>query len=281
MSPRKAIAMVAALVLVLMFLAPTGPAPVEELRGPPEWVEGPPAPVAGAVTVPTRQSTLPWPYFDTATARFGRLAGMLQAGESYTVSGVWDGPPDGSVGGQRHCRLVPARAWYRLTLEGRSFWSCVPDDWVVWDAGRVPATPPWGVRVETAAVGTPASRVSFGAGTELVTLPAPGSPVYQVLEGSERLLATGRWQGWLRLEVHQRVVWAPAPGFWRRTRLGLWPVLFGDRPVRTCLPLVLFPPSRWSVCAVDRDGRFTDVFEREYDLLDPVFGRERDTRAVR
>ncbi len=43
---------------------------------------------------------------------------------------------------------------------------------------------------------------------------------------------------------------------------------------RSCEPIVLFPPASVALCPVDAQGRFTDEFERQYDKLDPVFGRE-------
>lgn len=42
---------------------------------------------------------------------------------------------------------------------------------------------------------------------------------------------------------------------------------------RSCDPVVMFPPPPHTLCPVNKAGRSLDLFEEEYDRLDPVFGR--------
>ena len=80
---------------------------------------------------------------------------------------------------------------------------------------------------------------------------------------------------WYRVEFRQKILWVEAGSghlivSWAgRLRLG------GAEAAgyRSCEPVVMFPPPPHTLCPVDETGRFLKLLEREYDRLDPVFGR--------
>ena len=99
-----------------------------------------------------------------------------------------------------------------------------------------------------------------------------------------RVPVTGVWEQagarWYRVDYQQALLWTPAQ---QPAQLSLRGWLRALNPPaaesvrsgwRSCEPLVLFPPPALAICAVTAQGRYVDEFERTYDKLDPVFGRE-------
>ena len=241
------------------------------------------APAAGTGTI----ARLPkaWLLYSQPPEVYGVPVWQAPAGTELAVTGRWHAPP-GLSGFQPWALMSEIWDWYRLTAHLPAWgqvhvWGQLPPDWV--QAGDdIPwVEPPWGEPWET---------VPYADG--LILVPPAATPlalhvcprtVCPILERPARGQAvpvTGRHQDaegqlWWRVEFRQTILWAEAgTGVLRRSRAGFR--RRGGRNaagVRSCEPVVMFPPPPHTLCPVNAAGRFVDEFERQYDGLDPIFGR--------
>ena len=178
-------------------------------------------------------------------------------------------------------------AWYRLTgaVEpwGRvHLWAQLPDDWIYGGPTAVPAVDPVpGIPWTTVphSLGHVAEPARGGT-LELRVCPDTACPVLGRPEDGQLVPVTGRLtdasgREWHRVEYRQQILWTPVDS----GRIRISPAgrlrRHGAQAAgyRSCEPVVMFPPPPHTLCPVNAQGRFLDLFEREYDWLDPVFGR--------
>ena len=239
-----------------------------------------------------------WEWYDRPAPIGGRFGGFLEVETPYRVAGPWTleetsrvSMPDGSY--QGWAVQVPGVRWLAVLLpDGVLGWVHTFESWAPgWEGlPALEATPrPRGTPYPSRFLGTQrnhAVRVREG-GSLYARLDdglreAPGNIVAVEEDGRVGVIGAlrrGRDEPrWLLVEYGQRLLWAADPGFFDRALRGWGPLLhaaFGNREARfrSCLPVVLFPPSSWSRCDAGMDGRMADRFERGYDRLDPVYGR--------
>ena len=239
-----------------------------------------------------------WILYSSPPELFGVPVLQAVGDTEWELTGRWTVDPARAMrmkGNQVWVLMGGIYTWYRLmgTVEpwGRVYvWAQLPDDWVYGDPAAVPAVEP--------VPGIPWTTVPHSLGH--VTEPARGATVLQLRAcpdtacpvlgrpGDGQLVpVTGRLTdasgvSWYRVEYRQQILWMPAAS--ARLRISLAGRLrrHGAQAVgyRSCEPVVMFPPPPHTLCPVGADGRFLDLFEREYDWLDPVFGRLPASGAV-
>ena len=206
----------------------------------------------------------------------------------WEVTGRWR-PPRRPEGHQAWVQ-IDYRDWYRLNAEippygPVSVWGLLPGDWIASGArDEIPwAEPAWGEVWDSVPYSDGRVLVpSEGEALELRACPQAACPVLERPLRDQDVPVTGRYEGaggesWWRVEFRQTILWAQAgSGSVRMKFVGWWLLRAGlieGAGWRSCEPLVMFPPPPHTTCRVDRRGRYLDEFEREYDRLDPVFGR--------
>ena len=208
----------------------------------------------------------------------------------WDLTGRWTVDPGRAMqmkGNQVWVLMGGIYTWYRLTgtVEpwGRvHVWGQMPNNWVYGGPDTVPEVEP--------VPGTPWTTVPYSLGhvaesardatvLQLRACPAPACPVLGRPEAGQLVPVTGRLMDasgreWYRVEYRRQILWVPVDSV--RIRISLSGRLrrHGAQAAgyRSCEPVVMFPPPH-ALCPVGTDGRFLDLFEREYDWLDPVFGR--------
>lgn len=228
-----------------------------------------------------------WLFYTRPPEMYGTPVLWAAAGKEWEVTGRWTAEPGVLEGHQYWVLMGGVFTWYRLTADivpwGRvHLWGQLPDDWVHGDRTAVPTVEPsWGEPWET----VPYSRghvliVPADEQPALQVCPDPACPVLERPVRGQAVPVTGRFmndsgQLWYRVEFRQRILWVGADA----GRLAVsWEAYLprGDAEAagyRSCEPLVLYPPPPHTLCAVNGEGRFLDLLERERDRLDPVFGR--------
>lgn len=273
-------ARVCALLLLAMVLAACAGGAIPDVDGP--WPRLDPAP-AGPATGTVARLPKEWTFYSQPPEMFGVPVLRPSGGTEWEVTGRWTAAADLSG----HQGWLLKRDWYRLTGDvapwGRVvLWGQLPNDWIVGDRMAVPAvTPPWG---------KPWRTVPYSVG-HVLAVPADGTialhacpdSTCSVLERPVRDQAvpvTGQFTDgdgrlWYRVEFRQKILWAEA-GSGRLTVSWAGRLRRGGAEAagyRSCEPVVMFPPPPHTLCPVDETGRFLDLLEREYDRLDPIFGR--------
>ena len=239
-----------------------------------------------------------WTLYSSPPELFG-VPVLQQAadGTEWDLTGRWTVDRDRAMrmkGNQVWVLMGGIYTWYRLTgaVEpwGRMhLWAQLPDDWIYGGPATVPEVNP--------VPGIPWSTVPYSLGhvaeparggmLELRVCPDTACPVLGRPEDGQQVPVTGRLTAasgreWYRVEYRQQILWAPVDA--GRIRISLAGRLrrYGAQAAgyRSCEPVVMFPPPPHTLCPVGADGRFLDLFEREYDWLDPVFGRLPTSKTI-
>ena len=256
---------------------------IPEVAGPKPVIE--PAPDIAGEPVVSLLLPKPWLFYSRPPELYGTPVLRPEGGTTWRVTGRWRANADHLAGQQPWVLMGTINyTWYRLTAEvapwGRvHLWGQLPDEWVP-DREAVPNVVP--------VPGTPWRTVPHSRGhvlepvrgrLELRACPAADCPVLERPEDGQLVPVTGRLSAesgeWYRVEFRQQILWAEAAS-------GRLAVSWAGRlrrggaeaaGYRSCEPVVMFPPPPHTLCPVNAEGRFLDLFEREYDRLDPVFGR--------
>lgn len=244
----------------------------------PAWIQ------AGPATGTVARLPKEWTFYSQPPEKFGMPVLRPSGGTEWEVTGRWTAAAADLSG---HQGWLLKRDWYRLTGDVAPWghvvlWGQLPDDWIVGDRMAIPTvTPPWG---------RPWHTVPYSVG-HVLTVPADGTitlhacpdracPVLERPVRDQAVPVTGQFTDgegrlWYRVEFRQKILWAE-DGSGRLTVSWAGRLRRGDAEAagyRSCEPVVMFPPPPHTLCPVNKAGRFLDLFEREYDRLDPVFGR--------
>ena len=269
-----------ALILLAVVLAACSGGAIPEVDGP--WPRLDPAPV-GPATGTVAHLPKEWTFYSQPPEVFGVPVLRPSGGTEWEVTGRWTAAAADLSGRQG---WLLQRDWYRLTGDvapwGRVvLWGQLPGEWIEGDPKAVPTVePPWGESWRT----VPYSRghvlaVSADGQLALHACPDTDCPVLERPVRNQAVPVTGQFTDggrlWYRVEFRQKILWSEA-GSGRLTvswagRLGRGGAEAAG--YRSCEPVVMFPPPPHTLCPVNEAGRFLDLFEREYDRLDPVFGR--------
>ena len=230
-----------------------------------------------------------WTLYSHPAPRFGMPVMRTSEGETWEVTGRWH--PDPEPPGYQWWVIAPYNTWYRLRSHIQpgglvSVWSLLPDQWMT---GAVLDDIPW----VDAPWGQVWDVVPYSIGHYLVakedlplalhTCPQVECPVFY--QATTNVPVTGVFgretETWYRVDYKETQLWVQGTetqglSMSPRGRLRLLsnPAGLPSPGWRSCEPIVFFPPPPVALCPVDAQGRFTDEFERQYDKLDPVFGRE-------
>ena len=253
--------------------------------GPIPQLESAPA----AATQPVAILRLPksWDFYSNPPEQFGVPVLKPEGDTEWEVTGRWRAARR-PAGSQYWVLMGGIFTWYRLAADvepwGRvHLWGLVPDDWVHGDRTAVPTVEPsWGEPWRT----VPYSRGHVLAPLDdghlaLHACPDPACPVLERPVTDQTVPVTGRLtddagREWYRVEFRQTILWAEAgSGSLAQTEVVWLQLQSKAAGYRSCEPLVMFPPPPHTICLVDGDGRYLNDSEREYDDLDPVFGRLR------
>ncbi len=245
-------------------------------------LHGPEFPEVGSVIIVND-----WIFYSVPPEKYGVPILRAQAGTEWKVTGRWR--PSPPVSGNQWWVLTHYRDWYRLNAEVPpyglvSVWGQLPVAWLrEGQMEDVPwVEPPWGQVWNT--VPFSAGRVLVSSDDHLLDLhvcPDIACPIWEQPVSGDAVPVTGQYEAeeglrWWRVEFEQVILWVPvSQGSLHMTLLG-WARHVGltqGAGWRSCQPIVLFPPPPNTLCAVNHEGRLLDEFEREYDWLDPVFGR--------
>ena len=266
-----------------MWLAACAGSALPEVNGPlPRLDPAPAEPAKGVVAHLPKE----WILYSQPPATYGVPVLSVSGGTEWEVTGRWSAGPDVLEGQQYWVLMGPIWDWYRLSGDvvpwGRvALWGQLPPDWIAGDPVAAPRVePPWG---------EPWQAVPYSRG-HVLAVPADGQlalhacpetdcPVLERPVRNQAVPVTGQFTDggrlWYRVEFRQQVLWAEAAS-------GRLAVSWAGRlrrggaeaaGYRSCEPVVMFPPPPHTLCPVNAAGRFLDLFEREYDRLDPVFGR--------
>ena len=270
----------AGLTLAWLLLAACAAEAVPAVTGPlPELAAVQPALPGG----PAFKTPKAWALYSQPGPRFGAPVGWSNVGATLAVTGRWR--PDPELSGRQWG--PPYETWFRLNTDLPPWglvtvWSALPPQWL---PGRTAEEIPW-VEAPWGQVrdSVPYSLGHFlqpeaGESLPLHTCPALACPLFGTAPAAAQVAVTGLYGAepdrWYRVDFRQAVLWvraADAPRLqytWRpRREASGW---------RSCEPVVLFPPPPLTLCPVNAQGRYVDEFEREYDRLDPVYGREQPT----
>ena len=233
------------------------------------------------VGAPTHASAVTpeaWDVYDVPRPRGGRVIGRTRAQQRIGITARWAKP--GTSADTRATRQWMRLQWADPCLDGDTVWADLPAQWIEGRVGAIPARDPGG-RIPLAPV--PAGRGARLHVDEALTMrshPGEECGVIAPVRAHDRIPVTGRatapngaW--WLRIEQRQRIGWVPeAPGRVQASVLRLVWLAMKERTERTCTQLAMDPRNMWGVCTADLLGRMRSAFERKYDRLDPVEGRE-------
>ena len=278
----RAVPMVLAVCFWLLTACVGGAVP--EVDGP--WLRLDPAPAEPATGVVAH---LPeeWILYSQPPELFG-VPVLKPSGDTvWEVTGRWTSPADALEGQLYWVLMGPLWDWYRLSGDVVPWGRVVlggqlPDDWIAGDPANLPTVIP--------PRGEPWPSVPYSVG-HVLAAPANGTialhvcpdracPVLERPVRDQAVPVTGRFTDgdgrlWYRTEFRQQILWAESAS-------GRLTVSWAGRlrrggaeaaGYRSCEPVVMFPPPPHTLCPVNGNGRFLDPFEREYDQLDPIFGR--------
>ena len=283
--PRAARILLSACTLTLAVVLPAACAggPLLAVDGPlPRLDPAPAEPATGVVAHLPKE----WMLYSQPPATYGVPVLSASGGTEWEVTGRWSTEPDTLDGQQYWVLMAPVWDWYRLSGAVEpwghvALWGQLPGEWLEGDPGAVPAVePPWGEPWRTVPYSRGHVLAASGDGQPaLHACPDTACPVLERPARDQAVPVTGQFTDggrlWYRVEFRQQVLWAEASS-------GRLTVAWAGRlrrggaetaGYRSCEPVVMFPPPPHTLCPVNGDGRFLDLFEREYDRLDPVFGR--------